>query len=326
MNETAEATRMGAQGWPSSGWPGAQDGAPRGSGAESGLTRRGFLIGAGLTAGVLLAGGLLVDRVGPLHGWTGEVRKELADRGLFHGLHGTTVKEYTLKSRHVDEPVPYAIAWPPGSKSGDPLPVCYALPGRGGGPPMGFADTAADVIETGETPPYAVVGVHGGVSYWHRRVDGEDRLAMLLDEILPLCRDEHGLGGHGHKRALIGWSMGGYGALLAAETRPSLFAAVCGVGPAVWTSYEAMMLGPRDAFDGAADFAAHDVIAHADRLRRLRVRIDCGTSDPFYGYVTHLTAALPGHWSGGYGNGGHDPGYWHTLAPAEARFIGRALA
>ncbi len=88
--------------------------------------------------------------------------------------------------------------------------------------------------------------------------------------------------------------MGGYGALLAAETRPREFAAVCGVSPAVWTSYEEMMMGPRDAFDGAADFAAHDVIAHADRLRHTRVRIDCGTSDPFYGYVTHLTAALPG--------------------------------
>ena len=45
-----------------------------------------------------------------------------------------------------------------------------------------------------------------------------------------------------------------------------VFAAVVAVSPAVWTSYEAMMLGPRDAFDDAADFARHDVIAHADRL------------------------------------------------------------
>ena len=194
MNETAEATRLAAHGWPNGTWSGAEAGQARGRGAETGLTRRGFLIGAGLTAGALLAGGLLIDRVGPLRGWTDEVQKELADAGVFHALHGATVREYTLDSRYVDEPVPYAIAWPPGASAGDPLPVCYALPGRGGGPPMGFADAAADVIKADETPPYAVVGVHGGVSYWHRRADGEDRLSMLLDEIVPLCAEEHRLG------------------------------------------------------------------------------------------------------------------------------------
>jgi enterochelin esterase-like enzyme len=298
-----------------------------GRSAQTGLTRRGFLIGAGVTAGVLLGGGLLLDRAGPLRGWTDQVRRQLADAGLFHFLSGATVEEYTLDSRYVDEPAPYAIAWPPGSSPGDPLPVCFALPGRGGGPPMGFADTAAGVIEGGEAPPYAVVGVHGGESYWHKREDGEDRLSMLLDEVVPLCAEEHRLGARGDERALIGWSMGGYGALLAAETRPREFAAVCAVAPAVWTSYQDMMAGPRDAFDDAADFAAHDVIAHADRLRHMRVRIDCGTSDPFYGYVTHLTAALGADgWSGGFGEGGHDPRYWNKVAPAEARFIGRALA
>jgi enterochelin esterase-like enzyme len=294
--------------------------------AEAGLTRRGFLIAVGLTAGAVVAGGAAVDRIGPWRHWTASVRGDLGDAGLFHGLTGTTVRRFELHSKFVDDPVPWAIAWPPGKKPGDPLPVCFALPGRGGVPPMGFADDVARAIKRGATRPYALVGVHGGVSYWHKRASGEDRLAMLLDEILPMCRDKYHLGDHGRKRALIGWSMGGYGALLAAETRPDQFAAVCGVGPAVWTSYDAMMLGPRDAFDSAADFAAHDVIAHADRLRTVRVRIDCGTSDPFYGYVSHLTAALPGHWSGGFGNGGHDHAYWSTLAAAEAKFIGRALA
>ncbi len=292
---------------------------------DAGLTRRGFLIGAAVTAAAVLVGGSVLDRAGPLEGWTARIEDELGDAGLLHGLSGATVQDHTLQSRHVGEPVAYSIAWPPGSSPGAPLPVCFALPGRGGGPPMGFADAVARAVKDDDSPPYAVVGVDGGVSYWHKRADGEDRLAMLLDELVPLCRDTHKLGGHGQKRALIGWSMGGYGALLAAETRPRLVAAVCAVGPAVWTSDQAMMMGPRDAFDSAADFAAHDVIAHADRLRGVRVRIDCGTSDPFYGYVTHLTTALPEHWSGGYGHGGHDPKYWNTLAPAEARFIGRAL-
>jgi len=248
----------------------------------------------------------------------------LSSHGLLPADSGVTVRDYTLHSRYVEEPVDYSIAWPPGTSDGDPLPVCFALPGRGGGPPMGFADHVAKLVERGESPPYAVVGVDGGVSYWHARASGEDRLSMLLDEVIPLCTLRHQLGG-GRGSAIIGWSMGGYGALLAAETHPRLFAGVCAVSPAVWTSYDAMMLGPRDAFDSAADFAAHDVIAHADWLAGVDLRVDCGRQDPFYGYVTHLEAALPKPPSGGYSRGDHDHGYWQRVAPAEAKFIGRAL-
>lgn len=190
---------------------------------------------------------------------------------------------------------------------------------------MGFADSVAEAVRKDESPPYAVVGVDGGISYWHRRKTGEDRLSMLLKELVPLCARKHHLGGDGRGCAVIGWSMGGYGALLAAETSPRLFAAVVAVGPAVWTSYDAMMLGPRTAFDDAADFAEHDVIAHADRLSGVNVRVDCGKKDPFYGYVTYLREALPEQAAVHYGDGGHDYDFFHKVAPAEARFIGRAL-
>ena len=294
--------------------------------ADKGVTRRQFLVGAGVTAGAVLAGGGVASRLLPWREWLASVENELGDAGLLHGSSGVTVHKYEVHSRYGDEPVEYQIAWPPGSAPGDPLPVCFALPGRGGGPPMGFADTVARLVRSGESPPYAVVGVAGGVSYWHRRASGEDRLSMLLREVIPLCAREYRLGGQGRKRAIIGWSMGGYGALLAAETKPKVFAAVVAAGPAVWTSYEAMMLGPRDAFDSAADFAAHDVIGHASRLAGVKLRIDCGKSDPFWGYVTHLESALPSRPAGGYGEGGHDHEFWNTVAPAEAKFIGRALS
>ena len=291
---------------------------------QAGVTRRGFLAGAGVTAGAVLLGGALAGRLLPWREWLSGVGDDLGV-DLVPGGSGVTVRDYTLRSHSVDQPVGYSIGWPPGARPGDPLPVCFALPGRGGGPPMGFADHVAKLVERGESPPYAVVGVDGGVSYWHERASGEDRLSMLLREIIPLCARRHQLGGGGNGRAIIGWSMGGYGVLLAAETEPHLFAAVVAVSPAVWTSYEAMMLGPRDAFDSAADFAAHDVIGHADRLAGVKLRIDCGKSDPFYGYVTHLEAALPELPSGGYSRGGHGQEYWSRVAPAEAKFIGRAL-
>jgi hypothetical protein len=55
------------------------------------------------------------------------------------------------------------------------------------------------------------------------------------------------------------------------------------------------------------------------------VRVDCGKQDPFYGYVTYLEAALPERASVHYGRGGHDYDFFRKVAPAEARFIGRAL-
>ena len=291
---------------------------------EAGVTRRGFVVGAGIAAGALLAAGI-AGRVVPWREWLSAAGDELHGSGLLPGGSGVTARDYTLHSRYVEDPVGYSIAWPPGTRNGDPLPVCFALPGRGGGPPMGFADHAARLVERGASPPYAVVGVDGGISYWHDRASGEDRLSMLLRELVPLCARRFRLGGGGRRRAVIGWSMGGYGALLAAETEPGLFAAVVAVSPAVWTSYDAMMLGPQDAFDNAADFAEHDVIGHADRLAGVNLLIDCGLSDPFYGYVTHLEAALPESPSGGYSPGGHDQDYWQRVAPAEAKFIGRAL-
>jgi enterochelin esterase-like enzyme len=287
---------------------------------QAGVTRRGFLAGAGVTTGALLLGGVLADRLLPWRDWLSSAGVDLVP-----GSSGVTVRNYELRSRYIDEPVAYSIAWPPGARPDDPLPVCFALPGRGGGPPMGFADHVAGLVEHGESPPYAVVGIDGGVSYWHERATGEDRLSMLLHEVIPLCAREHRLGGRRRRRAIIGWSMGGFGALLAAETDPHLFAAVVAVSPAVWTSYAAMMLGPRDAFDGPADFAAHDVIGHADRLAGVDLRVDCGKQDPFYGYVTYLEAALPQPPSGGYSPGGHTADYWRRVAPAEAKFIGRAL-
>ena len=273
-----------------------------------------------------MLGGGLGARLLPWRDWYDGVAAELDPSGAFLPHDQGTVRYYSLASRYVKGPVEYGLAWPRGVRPGTPLPVCFCLPGRGGGPPMGLAGDVARAVESGSVRPFALAGIGGGVSYWHARASGEDRLSMLLKEFIPLCAERYKLGGQGRKRAIIGWSMGGYGALLAAETRPSLFAAVVAVSPAVWTSYAAMMLGPRDAFDNAADFATHDVIAHAARLAGTKLRIDCGTSDPFYGYVTHLEAALTKPAAGGYAPGGHDNAYWQRVAPGEVRFIGHALA
>ena len=84
-------------------------------------------------------------------------------------------------------PTNWAIARPPGQT--EPLRPVIALHGKGsdaatvmaGGVEQGLAQAVAAGL-----PPFAVVAVDGGGSYWHKRASGEDSGAMVLDELIPM--------------------------------------------------------------------------------------------------------------------------------------------
>jgi len=299
--------------------------------SQAGLTRREFLVGGGVAAGAAVGGALVALRMSPSE-VVARVQAALEPGGRVPPSSGSRIVYATLSSEVLRRDVGYAVAVPTGSDLGQPLPLTVCLPGRGGdarsvfSSGLYFADFVAEGIRERHLPAFAVAAVDGGESYWHRRASGEDRMTMLLHELLPLLRRKYGLGAGGQKTAIAGWSMGGYGALLAAERRPDLFCAVCAASPAIWTSYAAMMRGPRDAFDSAADFAANDVFAGIGRLAHTAVRVDCGTADPFYPYVREFVAALPGHVTGGFTTGAHNAGYWRRVAPGQVDFLARALA
>ena len=206
------------------------------------------------------------------------------------------------------------------------MPVLICLPGRDRPPEalleggLHFGDYVADGIEKRGVTPFAVAAVQASDTYWHARAAGDDAMAMLFGEFIPFLRDDLGFGG---PLAIMGWSMGGYGALRAAELHPQDFAAVCGVSAALWRSYED---GVGDAFDGAADYARNDVYADAGKLRGLPVRVDCGRQDPFYDADVAFTQALPEPPAGGFEPGGHNDDYWSRVAPAEIDWIGAQFA
>ena len=300
-------------------------------GADAGVTRRQFLIGGGIVvAGAAAAGAV---------GWRSwRVRDAWYRFSGAYGEPGTPPPSYsvtydhgTLPSRFTAEPAVYSIAYPPGVPADSAaalaaLPVCICLPGRSRAPGevlqghLRFGDYVADGIETRGVTPYAVAAVQASDTYWHLRESGVDAMAMLLEEFVPFVRDDLGLGG---PLAVMGWSMGGYGALRAAELHPQQFAAVCAVSAALWRSYDD---GVGDAFDGAADYAANDVFKDADRLRSLPVRLDCGRQDPFYESNAAFVEALPEPPAGGFSPGGHNDDYWSRVAPAEVDWIGGCFA
>ncbi|WP_326545122.1 alpha/beta hydrolase [Mycolicibacterium sp. ND9-15] len=214
----------------------------------------------------------------------------------------------------------WAIARPPGQTA--PLRPVIALHGKGqdaagvmaGGVERGLAEAVAAGL-----PPFAVVAVDGGGGYWHKRASGEDSGAMVLDELIPM------LGSHRldvSRVGFLGWSMGGYGALLlGARLGAARTAAICAVSPALWTSAGAAAPG---AFDSAADYAANSVWG-LPALASIPIRIDCGISDPFYSATREFIAQLPNPPAGGFSPGGHDAGFWSAQLPAELTWMAPLL-
>ena len=137
----------------------------------------------------------------------------------------------------------WAIALPPGHSG--PLRPVIALHGRNmnasGVMGMGVEAGLAQLARAGY-PPFAVVAVDGGNGWWHRRVTGEDSGAMVLTELLPMLAAK---GLDTSRVSFIGWSMGGYGALLlGGALGPARTAAICAVAPALYSDYgEAVQAG-----------------------------------------------------------------------------------
>lgn len=247
---------------------------------------------------------------------------------LQHGLHdlglanGTDLRlpvaevstlDGNFASRYMKGPVRWRITRPVGR---DPIQgVLVCLHGYGGDYRWAF-----DVVHVPAAAAHvglrlAVAGVDGGRdSYWHRRADGTDALAMLLDEFVPLVRRKVGT----HPKALMGWSMGGYGALLAAERSRPEWVAVGPASPALWLAPAKTAPG---AFDSPADFYANDVFSSVDVLDGLGIAVACGTGDPFYPATRALVARMDFPHHAWYAYGFHDAAFWRSAAPIQLRAI-----
>ncbi|GAB3581702.1 hypothetical protein GCM10027579_10240 [Calidifontibacter terrae] len=203
------------------------------------------------------------------------------------------------------------------------LPVVVGLHGLGGDArslmDLGFPGRLNDAVRAGAAP-FAYVTVDGGPkSYYHRRSDGSDAGAMVLDELLPVLR-QRGL--NIRKIGLHGFSMGGYGAMLLATARPSIVAAVAVVAPALWDRYGDT---PAVAYDSAADFAAHDLFTRTAVLQRIPLRIDVGDKDPFRPAVRRFRSKFKTSPAGGVESGGHSYDFVADRFADQFAFLGQHL-
>lgn len=240
----------------------------------------------------------------------------------------------TLRGTRVN----FRVAYPPGFPPGAKLPVCLVL--------HGFAANEVDALGAGDYPaylaqvvgaaptggaggaatglaPFALASVAGGNGYWHPH-PGDDPLGMLIHEFLPLLGTRGLMVDH---PAVLGYSMGGFGALLCGLTQPGRFAHIEASSPAFWRSYdEANRVNP-GAFSSPTDWAQYgNILARAADLDTLPMNIYVGASDDFEPAISALRSRLTNPAAVHISQGCHDERFWQHTAPAQLTQISAALA
>jgi hypothetical protein len=230
----------------------------------------------------------------------------------------------------------WSLALPPGYTATAGLPVALILHGRGGDHSSGFTQLKlhqflAAYTRAGGTP-FALAAVDGGDSYWHPRSNGDDSLRMLTGEFVPMLGR---LGLRSEAIGVLGWSMGGYGALLlareshrgelsgVASSAHTTVVAAAASSPALFASYRASASG---AFDNTADFAAYGDLVHQPDVGTIPLYVGCGSTDAFTAETKQYRANTAPAPAGGISKGCHTDGYWRSIAAAQISFIGSHLA
>jgi pimeloyl-ACP methyl ester carboxylesterase len=239
------------------------------------------------------------------------------------------VRHATFDSHQRGRSVGWTVALPPGNVGPD-LPVALVLHGRGDDSRTAFDSLelhrflAGYVVAGGHA--FALVAVDGGTTYWHPRASGDDPLGMIVSELIPLLKSA---GLRTDRVGVLGWSMGGYGALLLARESAlghlggTTVVAACAESPALFPTYAASAPG---AFDGAADYARWGALVRQPGVSAATVlRVSCGDTDAFTTETERYRAKVSPRPAGGISRGCHTHGYWRTQATAQITFLGKAL-
>lgn len=225
--------------------------------------------------------------------------------------------------------VGYTVAYPPGPTRGDELPLIVMLHGDNrnhANALIGMTPAQAVALKMGgkQLRPTAIVTMDGGNGYWNPHPH-DDPMAMVIDELIPRCQ-KLGLGRSSKGIAMMGISMGGYGALAIAERNPGLVTAVAAISPAIWTTYDQARGANAGAFSSGADFVLGDVITNVSALAGIPVRVASSFDDPFFPNVQSFAKLLPAADTVVFSAGCHSEPFFLQQEPPSLAFLSARLS
>jgi S-formylglutathione hydrolase FrmB len=227
---------------------------------------------------------------------------------------GARVDHFSFASKAVGHRQKVTLVVPPGSGK---HPLLVLLHGKGGdNDDFLYDEFLAAYDKLGARAPVVAFPDGREGSYWHDR-DSGDWGRYVAVELPAQVRKRVAIDG---RQAIGGISMGGYGAFHLAERYPGRYCAAGGHSPAIWRTGGETAPG---AFDDAEDFAAHDIIAGAGRLKA-KLWLDAGDRDPFLTGDRSFAAAAGVRLR--LSPGGHDRDYWRRQWPRYLRFYVTALS
>ncbi len=157
---------------------------------------------------------------------------------------GEGLEHFVLASEALGHEVGYVVFTPEGymADGDEPYPVVYFLHGMGGTEASdsgGFSGLLARGIREGTLPPVICVFPNGGRSGYMGDVE-----KMIVDELIPLIDAEYAT--DVSCRAVVGFSMGGQGAVHLSVLHPELFCACGSWGGGMWRGEEEMLAAASD--------------------------------------------------------------------------------
>ncbi|HKG21141.1 MAG TPA: alpha/beta hydrolase-fold protein [Blastocatellia bacterium] len=265
---------------------------------------------------------------------------------------GTVKEGLTVRSEVLGKPVRYSIYLPGDYATSERYyPVLYLLHGYTDSDmawiQFGEANLIADEAIAGRSiPPMIIVMPDAGVSWYINNYDNSVKYEdFFIKEFIPRIESTYRARPEKQYRAVAGLSMGGYGALVYTLRHPDIFAACAAFSAAIFTDEETMgrtdevwaridsvLYGPGlKGKDRLTDhYKSYNPIhlvrnAGTEKLKNLRLYIDCGDDDFLYkGNATfHILLRdmkIPHEYRAR--DGGHTWSYWRSGLIDGLRFIG----
>lgn len=257
------------------------------------LTRRRLLLGGCLAAAG--AAGLAATAAVDELPWPARQALGLTPEPFIPDAAEGRLRIEAVSSEAMGRDVELFTAVPAGHGDGAGLPVVVVMHGASASASdfqrFGLGRFVTAAVAAGARP-FVLAGTDDGPAGWVPS-GGVDPIAMLHDE-LPGWLSERGF--DGGRRAVWGWSRGGYGALRLALDAPAWATAYALFSPAV-----------DDADPALADLSA---------LEGVSTGVWCGTDDAFYDDVVAVADRLPTPPEvASYAAGGHTRVFWndHTV-------------